>query len=115
MIARVRGVIAASMAAGEMLKVTGSMSTNTGRAARVVDRARGREEGERRRDHLVARLEVERPERQQQRVGPAGAADGDAWSARAVATAASSCATSGPMMNPWRSITAVMARAAPHP
>jgi hypothetical protein len=32
MIALVRGVIAASTAAGFMVKVTGSMSTNTGRA-----------------------------------------------------------------------------------
>ncbi len=46
-----------------------------GRAARVVNRAGGREEGERRRDDFVARLEIQCLERQEQRVGTARAAD----------------------------------------
>ena len=46
------------------------------RAARVVDGTGGGEEGEGRRDHLVARLEIEGAERQQQRVGARGAGDG---------------------------------------
>ena len=44
-----------------------------GHAARVVNRARRGEEGERGSDHLVAGLELQRPERQEQRVGPARA------------------------------------------
>ena len=46
------------------------------RAAGVVDGAGGGEEGERGRDHLVAGLQVQGAERQEQRVGAAGATDG---------------------------------------
>jgi hypothetical protein len=46
------------------------------RAARIVDGAGRGEKGERRRDDLIARIQVESPERQEQCVGPTRAADG---------------------------------------
>ena len=74
--ARVRGVIAASMASGCTLNVAASMSTKTGVppalwiAPAVAKNVNGG------RDDLVARLEVQGPERQQQGVGAARAGDG---------------------------------------
>ena len=47
-------------------------------AAGIVDCPGRRKEGERRGDHLVARLQVERADREQQRIGAAGAADAPA-------------------------------------
>ncbi len=66
-----------SMAAGEMLKVPGSMSTNTRPRADARDRAGGGEERVRRGDDLVARADVERHQRDQQRVGTGGHADAE--------------------------------------
>ena len=43
--------------------------------AGIMDGARGGEEGERRGDHLVRRGQPQGPEREQQRIGPAGAAN----------------------------------------
>ena len=74
--ARVRGVIAASIAAGAMLNVAGSMSTNTGvppalwMAPAVAKKVKG----------VVMtsspRLQIQRLEREQQRVRAAGAGNG---------------------------------------
>ena len=59
-----------------MLNVSGSMSTKTGVAPTLWIGPGGGEEGERRRDDFVAAANVERPHRQQERVGAVGAADG---------------------------------------
>ncbi len=75
MIAFVRGVSAASISDASMLQVSDSMSTKTGLApASTMASARGGE-GEGRRDHLVARLQVEGHQRDQQRLGAAGHRD----------------------------------------
>jgi hypothetical protein len=72
--ARVRGVMAASIASGDTLRASLDIDEDRG-AARVVDGAGGGKERERRRDHLVAWREVKHLERQQERVGAAGAGD----------------------------------------
>ena len=51
------------------------MSANTGVAPTLCTVPAGREEGERRRDDLIPAPDVERLQREQQRVGPARAAD----------------------------------------
>ena len=73
MIARVRGVIARSRSRGSRLQVSGSTSTNTGFRAEEHDHLHRCGEGERAGDHLVARLDVERHQRDEERVGAAGA------------------------------------------
>jgi hypothetical protein len=55
-----------------MLAVSSSTSTNTGLCAEEHDHLRGRDEGERRRDDLVAGLDPECHQRDQQRFGPRG-------------------------------------------
>ena len=65
---------------GERLKVCGSMSQNTGRAPTLRNRPRGREKGERRGDDLVAGADLERHQREQQRIGAGRHADAaEAW------------------------------------
>ena len=94
-IAFVRGVIAASIRAGSMLNVTGSMSTNTGVGAAVADRVGGRDERVADRDDLVAGPDADREQRQVQR----GRAVRDGARVRAPTNAANSrsnAATSGP-------------------
>ena len=103
--ARVRGVIAASMAAGRDVEGGRVDVHEHRRAAGVVDGAGRGEERERRGDDLVARLQVERPERQEQRVGAAGAGDGVPGVATARRPPARAAATSGPMMKACRSMT----------
>ena len=76
MIARVREVTAAAVAAGSMLYVTGSMSTKTGVAAEARDAARRREKGIGARDDLVAGPDAEGHHGEQQRVGARRHADG---------------------------------------
>ena len=75
MMARVRGVIAASMAPGRDVEGGGVDIHEDRRAAGVMDGARRGEEGEGGGDDLVAGLEIQGHERQQQRVGTAGAGD----------------------------------------
>ncbi len=75
MMARVRGVIAASMASGRDVE-GGRVDVDEDRGAScVVDGARGGEEGEGGGDHFVAGLELQGLERQQQCIGAAGAGD----------------------------------------
>src|SRR5829696_1916442 len=62
MIARVRGVTAASTRASSMLSVSGLMSTNTGTPPRS-NRVRSRDEGEGRHHDLVAGADVEEERR----------------------------------------------------
>ena len=50
---RVRRVTAASIRAGSMLRVTGSISTNTGRGAGAHDHVGGANPGERRGDDFI--------------------------------------------------------------
>ncbi len=69
MIARVRGVIAFSIASSEMHQVSGSTSTSTGRAPTWMHGVGRRREGEVRHDDLVALADAERGERQVQRHG----------------------------------------------
>ena len=66
-IARVRGVIAASICFASIRYVSGSMSTKTGVAPVVEDRVRRRGERVRDRDDLVARLEADAGEDRHQR------------------------------------------------
>ena len=76
MIAFVRGVIAAIAAFASMLKVSGSLSTSTGRAPTRDDAAGGGEERIRRCDDFVAGADVERHQRREHRVGARRQADG---------------------------------------
>ena len=60
-----------------MLNVSGSMSTNTGRAPTRAMVPGGGEEGVRAGDDFIARADVERHERDQQRIGARGDADAE--------------------------------------
>ena len=71
MIAFVRGVMAASTAAGSRFQVVRArQSTNTGVAPQYATALARRDVGERRHDHLVARADAERQQREVQRDGP---------------------------------------------
>ena len=70
--ARVLGVIAASILPASMLQVSGSISTKTGRGAEQGDDFGRGDEGEGRGDDFVARLDVERHQGDQQRLGAGG-------------------------------------------
>ena len=76
MIARVRGVIAASISDASMLQVSGSMSTNTGTppSSTIISAVAAKVNGVV--IDLVAGLQAERHQRDQQRLG--AARDGDA-------------------------------------
>ena len=76
MMARVRVVIAGSIVAAVDVEGGRVDVHEDRRAAGVVHGAGGGEEGEGRGDDLVAGLEVECHQREQQRVGAGGAADG---------------------------------------
>ena len=67
--ARVRGPMASATAAGSMLNVSASMSTNTGLCAAVADRVGGGDEGVADGDHLVAGPDAQGQEREVQRRG----------------------------------------------
>ena len=65
--ARVRGVITPSIRVGSMLKVSGSMSTNTGVRSAVADGVRGRDVGVADGHDLVAGAHADSQQRQMQR------------------------------------------------
>ena len=71
-IAFVRGVTAAATSSGSMLRSLVADVDEDGRRARVHDHVRGRRPGDRRRDHLVARPDAERDEREVHRGGAGG-------------------------------------------
>ena len=73
MIARVRGVIAARSGVQIDVAGVGLDVDEHRRRAEQHDHLGGGGEGERRRDDLVARLDAQRHQRDQQRLGAAGA------------------------------------------
>ena len=75
--ALVRGVIAASTQRGIHREGARVDVHEHGRGARVVDRRDRRDERERHRDHLVARADVGREQRQVQRAGAGVDADAE--------------------------------------
>jgi hypothetical protein len=108
MMARVRGVIAASIASGSMLKVTGSMSMNTGRppalwmAPAVAKKVNG--------VVITSSPGLSSKALSGSRSASVPLAHPTAnFVAARLATASSSWATSGPMMKPWRSTTVATA------
>ena len=109
MIALVRGVIAAIAAAVSMLNVPGSISTSTGLAPTRTHAAGGGEERIGRRDHLVARADVERHQRREHRVGAGRQADARAGIRGCRTSSRSRPSTSGPPMKRWLSQTRVTA------
>ena len=94
----VRGVSAARTVSGVTQNVSGSTSQNTGRGAGRRDRLRARVERERRDDDLVAGPDAERAQRDRQRVGAVGDADGVRARRSTPRTRDSKAATSGPRM-----------------
>ena len=111
--ARVRGVTASATSSGRTLNVSGSTSTSTARAPAQLDGVRGRGEGVRGDDHLVALADPEREHGEVQRRRAGRDRDRVRRADRARRSRASKASTCGPIVSwPLASTSATAASSA---